>query len=189
MNIPTIIFIIFLFLFPKTVFLLTLLFFTIYKLKKERFLKECTETHKPTTGDILIFFGVNDTKNVIDSITWRIVPTIHTNYPIAHVALMIDNNRYIHVEYSKKVQQIHYLNDIHSKYNNRFIPYVIKTNVTHVDHRLLREKYDNVGYWQMGACLGAVNKYLHTINPCHTFCYSVEDFCKQYDGSVYKLDL
>ncbi len=168
---------------------------TLYQYKLSRHLSRYNgkPRYTPTSGDVLLFFS-HKSGTIIDWLFWKGIMTLHTNIPVRHYGIVIDDAHYIEVQHPDTVKYDHLtrthvrgfprvakLKEVRKDWTSGEIM-VVKTGVT-VNPETILNDFENRSYWRLGGCLGFVNRVYRTIDPTCPFFLSVEGILRHYKNA------
>lgn len=176
--------------------IISILLVTIFQMKLYRFLSKPLPSYKPEGGDILIFFS-HLSEDIPEYVYWDGILTLHTNIPVKHYAVVIDDTHFVECRYpdfpkydniSKNVTygipRLAKLKYIHKDWDTGEIM-VIKTGkkVDSEKRKTILKNFNKKNYIQGGGCIGFFNSVYKIIDDTKPFFLSVEHILKHYENA------
>jgi hypothetical protein len=164
--------------------------------KLYRFLSKPLPSYKPESGDILVFFS-HVSKDIPEYVFWDGILTLHTNIPVKHYAVVIDDTYFVECrqpdfpKYDNITKDITYsiprlakLKYIHKDWGTGEIM-VIKTGkkIDSEKRETILRNFNKKNYVHGGGCIGHFNSVYKIIDDTKPFFISVESILKHYKNA------
>ena len=193
-----IIFFIFFYKFTLITLLVSLGLYIVFYIKRKNAIHTLSmeQPLRPQSGDILLFFS-NRIVDPIHSLIYDGILNLPTWYPIRHYAVAINEEYYVEARhptvfkwdnFTRKVTntvRLAKIKHIQKDWNQGPV-FVIRTDrsITEQNYKKIKINSIEKGYWNVGGCLGIVNKCFKIMNDKHTPCFTPEQFMRRYGKKI-----